>query len=53
MNLLLKREKETIVLKVEDEEENQFLVGISNPVKSVYILDAYQISDCSGNCFGR
>ncbi|TYR80317.1 DUF1292 domain-containing protein [Priestia megaterium] len=41
---LLAAENETIVMKVEEEEGNQYLVGISDPLKSQSILDAYQIA---------
>ncbi|MCQ6280407.1 DUF1292 domain-containing protein [Bacillus sp. EB600] len=41
---LLKAEDETIVMKVEGEEGDQYLVGISDPIESEAILDAYQIA---------
>ncbi len=41
---LLKAEDETIVMKVEGEEGDQYLLGISNPVESEAILDAYEIA---------
>lgn len=41
---LLAAEDETIVMKVEGEEGNQYLVGITDPVESEAILDAYQIA---------
>jgi uncharacterized protein YrzB (UPF0473 family) len=41
---LLAAEDETIVMKVEGEEGNQYLVGITNPSESQAILDAYQIA---------
>ena len=41
---LLKAKDETIVMKVEGEEGNQYLLGISNPAESEAILDAYQIA---------
>ena len=41
---LLKAEDETIVMKVEGEEGNQYLLGISDPSESESILDAYQIA---------
>lgn len=41
---LLKGEEETIVMKVEGEEGNQYLFGISDPLESEAILDAYQIA---------
>ncbi|WP_042462719.1 DUF1292 domain-containing protein [Neobacillus dielmonensis] len=41
---LLKNEEETIVMKIEGEEGNQFLVGINNPEKTEAVLDAYQIA---------
>ena len=42
---LLKAQDETIVMKVEGEEEgNQYLLGISDPAESEAILDAYQIA---------
>nr|WP_263326777.1 DUF1292 domain-containing protein [Neobacillus sp. Marseille-Q6967] len=41
---LLAAEDETIVMKVEGEEGNQYLVGITDPEESEAILDAYQIA---------
>jgi len=41
---LLKGEEETIVMKVEGEEGNQYLLGISDPLESEAILDAYEIA---------
>jgi hypothetical protein len=41
---LLTSSEETIVMKVEGEEGDQYLVGISNPLESEAILDAYQIA---------
>jgi IMP cyclohydrolase len=41
---LLVAEDETIVMKVEGDQEDQYLVGISNPTESQAILDAYQIA---------
>ena len=41
---LLKAEDETIVMKVEGEEGDQYLLGISNPLESEAILDAYEIA---------
>jgi hypothetical protein len=41
---LLKAEDVTIVMKVEGEEGDQYLVGISDPIESEAILDAYQIA---------
>ena len=41
---LLAAEDETIVMKIEGEEGNQYLVGISDPLESEAILDAYQIA---------
>jgi uncharacterized protein YrzB (UPF0473 family) len=41
---LLKGEDETMVMKVEGEEGNQYLVGISDPMERNAILDAYQIA---------
>ncbi|MFJ8259146.1 DUF1292 domain-containing protein [Peribacillus asahii] len=41
---LLKGEEETIVMKVEGEEGKQYLLGISDPLESEAILDAYQIA---------
>jgi uncharacterized protein YrzB (UPF0473 family) len=41
---LLAAADETIVMKVEGEEGDQYLVGIQNPVESQAILDAYQIA---------
>ena len=41
---LLAAEDETIVMKVEGEEEDQYLIGIMNPVESEAILQAYEIA---------
>ena len=41
---LLKSEEETIVMRIEGDEGNQFLVGIEDPMESEAILDAYQIA---------
>ncbi|HZG72129.1 MAG TPA: DUF1292 domain-containing protein [Chondromyces sp.] len=41
---LLKSEDETIVMKVEEDEDDQYLVGISDPSKSEAILNAYEIA---------
>lgn len=41
---LLKAEDETIVMKIEDVEGNQDLVGINDPSRSEAILNAYQIA---------
>ncbi|MDQ1002482.1 uncharacterized protein YrzB (UPF0473 family) [Neobacillus niacini] len=41
---LLTAEDETMVMQVEGEEGDQYLVGISDPVESQSILDAYQIA---------
>ncbi|OLS38505.1 DUF1292 domain-containing protein [Bacillus sp. MRMR6] len=41
---LLTSVDETIVMKVEGEEGNQFLVGISDPAESEAILAAYEIA---------
>jgi hypothetical protein len=41
---LLNAADETIVMKVEGEEGNQYLLGISDPAESEAILDAYQIA---------
>ncbi|WP_462410864.1 DUF1292 domain-containing protein [Neobacillus sp. Marseille-QA0830] len=41
---LLKNEKETIVMKIEDEEGSQYLIGINNPIETEAVLDAYQIA---------
>jgi hypothetical protein len=41
---LLTSESETILMKVEGEEGNQYLVGITNPSESEAIRDAYQIA---------
>ena len=41
---LLAAEDETIVMKVEGEEEDQYLIGIMNPVESAAILQAYEIA---------
>jgi len=41
---LLAADDETIVMKIEGEEGNQYLVGIEDPLESEAILDAYQIA---------
>lgn len=41
---LLAAQDETMVMQVEGEEGDQYLVGISDPVESQSILDAYQIA---------
>jgi uncharacterized protein YrzB (UPF0473 family) len=41
---LLRSEDETIVMRVEGEEGEQYLVGITDPEESEAILDAYQIA---------
>ena len=41
---LLKAEDETIVMKVEGDEGDQYLLGISDPLESEAILDAYEIA---------
>lgn len=41
---LLAAEDETIVMRVEEEEGSQYLVGIDDPLKSEAILEAYQIA---------
>jgi hypothetical protein len=41
---LLKAKDRTIVMKIEVEEGDQDLVGISDPMESEAILDAYQIA---------
>jgi hypothetical protein len=41
---LLRSEDETIVMRVEGEEGDQYLVGITDPEESEAILDAYQIA---------
>lgn len=41
---LLAAEDETMVMQIEGEEGNQYLVGISDPIESQSILDAYQIA---------
>ncbi|WP_419887453.1 DUF1292 domain-containing protein [Neobacillus niacini] len=41
---LLAAEDETMLMQVEGEEGDQYLVGISNPVESQSILDAYQVA---------
>jgi uncharacterized protein YrzB (UPF0473 family) len=41
---LLASEDETMVMEVEGEEGDQYLVGISDPTESQSILDAYQIA---------
>jgi uncharacterized protein YrzB (UPF0473 family) len=41
---LLAAEDETMLMRVEGEEGDQYLVGISDPVESQSILDAYQVA---------
>ena len=41
---LLAADDETIVMKVEDVEGDQYLVGIGDPNESEAILEAYQIA---------
>lgn len=41
---LLAAEDETMLMQVEGEEGDQYLDGISNPVESQSILDAYQVA---------
>lgn len=41
---LLKSGTETIVMKVEGEAGDQYLLGISDPAESEAILDAYEIA---------
>jgi uncharacterized protein YrzB (UPF0473 family) len=41
---LLAADDITMVMQVEGEEGDQYLVGISDPVESQSILDAYQIA---------
>lgn len=41
---LVAAEDETMLMQVEGEEGDQYLVGISNPVESQSILDAYQVA---------
>lgn len=41
---LLKNLNETILMKIETEGENQYLVGIDDPKERESILDAYQIA---------
>jgi uncharacterized protein YrzB (UPF0473 family) len=41
---LLSAEDETMVMQVEGEEGDQYLVGITDPIESQSILDAYQIA---------
>ncbi|GAA0329520.1 hypothetical protein GCM10008967_20020 [Bacillus carboniphilus] len=42
--LLRDRDNDTIVLRVEDEGEDQYVVGIFDPQEKENILDAYQIA---------
>ncbi|WP_047153177.1 DUF1292 domain-containing protein [Aneurinibacillus tyrosinisolvens] len=41
---LLSSEEETILMRVEGEEENQYLVGITDEIERDSILNAYQIA---------
>jgi uncharacterized protein YrzB (UPF0473 family) len=41
---LLAAEDETMVMQVEGEEGDQYLIGITDPAESQSILDAYQIA---------
>lgn len=42
--VLLKAADETIVMKVEADEGDQYLMGISDPLESEAILEAYEIA---------
>lgn len=41
---LLRAASETILMRVEDDGDEQYLVGLSDPEESESILDAYQIA---------
>ncbi|WP_078549360.1 DUF1292 domain-containing protein [Litchfieldia alkalitelluris] len=41
---LLRDGEETILMRIEDEEDEQYLVGIDDPEEKNSILDAYQIA---------
>lgn len=41
---LLTSEEETILMRVEGDEQEQFLVGIQDPQEIDAVLDAYQIA---------
>jgi Protein of unknown function (DUF1292) len=41
---LLKADDETIVMKVEEDEGDQYLIGLSDPLESEAILAAYEIA---------
>ncbi|ARK30461.1 DUF1292 domain-containing protein [Halalkalibacter krulwichiae] len=41
---LLTSNEETILMRVEDEEDGQYLVGITDPAERDSILDAYEIA---------
>lgn len=41
---LLKAADETIVMKVEQDEGDQYLIGLSDPLESEAILAAYEIA---------
>ncbi len=41
---LLKREEDLVLMRVEGDEEDQYLVGIKDPEEAESILNAYQIA---------
>ncbi|HWO98366.1 MAG TPA: DUF1292 domain-containing protein [Bacillus sp. (in: firmicutes)] len=41
---LLKADDETLLMRVEDDGDEQYLVGLSDPEERESILDAYQIA---------
>lgn len=41
---LLNSDDETLLMRVEEEGDEQYLVGITNPLEKTSILDAYQIA---------
>ncbi|MED3562765.1 DUF1292 domain-containing protein [Bacillus xiapuensis] len=41
---LLSADDKTVVMRVKEEEGNQYLVGIDDPMESQSILEAYQIA---------
>lgn len=41
---LLRDRTETVLMRVEEEGGEQFLVGLNNEIEKSYLLDAYQIA---------
>ena len=41
---LLRSNEETLLMRIEENEDEQYLVGITDPIERESILDAYQIA---------